>query len=303
MNGQAQQPIEFIPIEHIRVINPRTRGKKQHQAIVENIASVGLKKPITVSKLPDAIGEYRYDLVCGQGRLEAVRLLGYETIPARVVIKDEADCLLMSLIENVARRNHSTRELLRDIKALRQSGYTDEEVAVKVGLSVTYLQDVMFLLDRGEERLLTAVDNGTIPIAIAIHISRAEEQKVQSALMDAYSHGTLKGKQLAIVRKLLERRKITGEKKFKPSGIKVGSKGRQLSPEHLRRVYVRESNRQKLLVKRTEVVQARLSFIVHSLKEMMRDREFEELLLEQGLTTIPQVLEQRIKQEVSTWNN
>lgn len=303
MNGLTQQPIEFIPIDQIRVINPRTRGKKQHQAIVENIASVGLKKPITVSKLPEAIGEYQYDLVCGQGRLEAVRLLGFETIPARVVIKNEADCLLMSLIENVARRNHSTQELLRDIQALRQSGYTDGEIAVKVGLSTAYLQNVTFLLDRGEERLLAAVDNGTIPIAIAIHISRAEEQKVQAALMDAYSQGTLKGKQLAVVRKLLERRRTTGERKFKPSGVKIAAKGQQLSPEHLRRVYVCECNRQKLLAKRAEVVQARLSFIVHSLKEMMRDREFAELLSEQGLTTIPQILEQRIRQEAPTWKH
>jgi ParB family chromosome partitioning protein len=302
MDGQSLQPVEFIPIDRIRVLNPRTRSKRQHQAIVDSIAAVGLKKPITVSKRQDSSDGYAYDLVCGQGRLEAIRLLGGETIPARVVVKDEADCLLMSLIENVARRNHSAQELLRDIQDLRQHGYEDEDIATKVGLSAAYLQSLMFLLDRGEERLLVAVDNGTIPIAIAIHIARADEEQVQSALMDAYINGTLKGKQLAAVRKLLERRIATGERKLKPSGINPGSRSK-LSPDYLRRVYMRESNRQKLLAKRAEVVHGRLSLIVHALRVMMHEKEFVELLAQQKLTTLPRVLEQRINSEVPTWTD
>ncbi|SEJ96827.1 plasmid partitioning protein RepB C-terminal domain-containing protein [Paraburkholderia diazotrophica] len=303
MDGQSLQPVESIPIDRIRVLNPRTRSKRQHQAIIDSIAAVGLKKPITVSKRLASSDGYTYDLVCGQGRLEAIRLLGGETIPARIVVKDEADCLLMSLIENVARRNHSTQELLRDIQDLRQHGYEDEDIATKVGLSAAYLQSLMFLLDRGEERLLAAVDNGTIPIAIAIHIARAEEEQVQSALMDAYINGTLKGKQLAVVRKLLERRIATGERKLKPSGINPGSRSKQLSPDYLRRVYMRESNRHKLLAKRAEVVHARLSFIVHALRVLMHEKEFIELLDQQKLTTLPRVLEQRINSGVPTWTD
>ena len=47
----------------------------------------------------------RYDLVCGEGRLEAFRMLDETEIPAVVIDAAEADCLVMSLVENLARRH------------------------------------------------------------------------------------------------------------------------------------------------------------------------------------------------------
>jgi len=45
------QPIsELIPIECINVLNPRVRNQKSFSEIVDNIAQIGLKRPITVAK-------------------------------------------------------------------------------------------------------------------------------------------------------------------------------------------------------------------------------------------------------------
>ena len=60
--------VQLVPIDKIRVINLRSRNKTKFREIVENISKVGLKKPITVSRRD---GEDGFDLVCGQGRLEA----------------------------------------------------------------------------------------------------------------------------------------------------------------------------------------------------------------------------------------
>lgn len=60
--------IRMIPINAIAILNPRTRNKRIFQELVTSIAHLGLKKPITVAERPDESG---YDLVCGQGRLEA----------------------------------------------------------------------------------------------------------------------------------------------------------------------------------------------------------------------------------------
>lgn len=68
-----------IPIDQINVINPRTRGIHKFRQIVTNIANIGLKKPVTVVQRGTRDGQPQYDLVCGQGRLEACRHLG-ETI-------------------------------------------------------------------------------------------------------------------------------------------------------------------------------------------------------------------------------
>ena len=73
--------VEMIPIERITVINPRVRNKKKFKEIVSNIAEIGLKRPITVTRRDDADGP-RYALVCGQGRLEAYQALGQHEIPA-----------------------------------------------------------------------------------------------------------------------------------------------------------------------------------------------------------------------------
>jgi len=90
--------IELIPIESITVINPRIRNKKIFKEIIANIAEIGLKRPITVTRRDDPDG-VRYDLVCGQGRLEAYQALGQKEIPAVVVMADTEDCMVMSLVE------------------------------------------------------------------------------------------------------------------------------------------------------------------------------------------------------------
>jgi len=95
--------VERIPIAEIRIINPRTRSVRKFEQIVESIRSVGLKRPITVHcRELDADGT-RYDLVCGQGRMEACLALGEITIPAEVTNTSREEQLLMSLVENLAR--------------------------------------------------------------------------------------------------------------------------------------------------------------------------------------------------------
>src|SRR3546814_4323751 len=71
----------------------------------------------------------------GEGRLEAFRMLGEAEIPAVVIDADEADCLVMSLIENIARRPHRPIDLMAEIGNLAKRGYSDAEIAEKIGCS------------------------------------------------------------------------------------------------------------------------------------------------------------------------
>jgi len=70
--AEPAQQIEWIPLDRITVVNPRTRNQRIFKEIVDNIAQIGLKRPITVTRRTEADGAH-YDLVCGQGRLEAYR--------------------------------------------------------------------------------------------------------------------------------------------------------------------------------------------------------------------------------------
>ena len=120
MPGVRPNRIEMIPISRITVLNPRARNKRQHREIVNNIEAIGLKRPITVSRREGAGGP-RYDLVCGEGRLEAFQMLGQTEIPAVVIEASESECLVMSLIENIARRTPRPIDLMKEIGALRWS--------------------------------------------------------------------------------------------------------------------------------------------------------------------------------------
>lgn len=108
---------------------------KVFEEIVDNIRTIGLKKPITVAERPGDDGDPRYTLVCGEGRLNAFRILGETHIPALVVNVSDEDAFIMSLAENIARRGYRPLEILADIEVLRKRGYSAEIIIQKTGLS------------------------------------------------------------------------------------------------------------------------------------------------------------------------
>jgi ParB family chromosome partitioning protein len=113
--------VELISVDRIIVVNPRVRNRKIFKTITESIARLGLKRPITVTRRIDTDGP-RYNLVCGQGRLEAYQSLGQREIPAVVVDAADEDSMVMSLVENLARRQHRAIDLLQESRASRNGG-------------------------------------------------------------------------------------------------------------------------------------------------------------------------------------
>src|SRR5262249_39621385 len=143
--GTLEQRVELIPIEHIVVINPRVRNKKTFKEIVGNIAEIGLKKPITVTRRDDSENP-RFDLVWGQERLDAYRALRQKQIPPLVIEAHTENCLVMSLVENLARRQHRAIDLLHDIQGMNRRGYSAADIARKTGLTIEYVRGVLRLL-------------------------------------------------------------------------------------------------------------------------------------------------------------
>src|SRR5262249_51460824 len=175
------QEVEMIPIDRITVINPRVRNKKIFKEVMANIAELGLKKPITVARRDNTDGT-RYDLVCGQGRVEAYQALGQREIPALIIDADTEDCLVRSLVENLARRQRRPIDLLHDIQGLKQRGYNDTTIARKTGLTIDYVKGVVRLLEKGEHRLLRAVESRQIPVSVAVEIAGSNDEEMQIIL-------------------------------------------------------------------------------------------------------------------------
>ena len=291
MNNTA--PVaQMIPVNQINILNSRSRNKVTFQGIVANISSLGLKKPITVTRRNEPIDGKTYDLVCGQGRLEAFIALGQAEIPAIVKEASREECFLMSLVENIARRQIRPLELLREIDSLKSRGYNTTEIANKIDVTKSYVVGIAHLLKNGEERLLHAVDKGRIPLSVAMQIADADEEGIQRALCQAYEDKTLRGRKLLTVRRIIELRKANG-KRATP-GVRRRNDGLQ-SAESLVRVYRQEADRQKLLVRKSQLTEHRLLFIVSALKNIFRDENFITLLRAEGLESLPAYLAERIQ--------
>ena len=136
MSGSNGHQVKMIPIDQINVLNPRSRGRAKFQQIVRNIEHLGLKKPICVALHPGQNGTPSYDLVCGQGRIEALQALGATEIPALVIEATKEEVLLMSLTENLARRSHTSVELVKRIVDLRDRHYSFAQIASKTDLEL-----------------------------------------------------------------------------------------------------------------------------------------------------------------------
>ena len=190
----------------------------------------------------------------------------------------------MSLVENLARRQHRPLELLHDIGELGKRGYSEKEIAAKTGLSYVYVHSICHLLEEGEERLLTAVESGQIPVSVAIDIAEADEEGAQEALAQAYQDGLLRGKKLLIAKRLVEQRQRRGKSAY-PRG--TGAARSRISSEALVRAYEREADRQRLMIKKAEVAQNRLLFVVEAMRQLLADENFLTLLRAEGLATMP----------------
>jgi ParB family transcriptional regulator, chromosome partitioning protein len=291
MSIRYDHRIREIPIKQITVLNPRERGRKKFNQIVGNIAKLGLKKPVTVALAEGSNGEARYDLVCGQGRLEAYVLLGKEHIPAILADGPREELLLSSLAENLGRRRHSTIELLGKIKFLKERGYTNSEIAHKIDLDISYVRGILQLLDRGEERLLQAVEKGHLPISIAISIATSDDKAVQRALQEAYERNDLRGRSLLRARRLIENRRARG-KRSRPGPRKADS--RPISSESVLRTFQQETMRQKMIIQKAKICETRLLFAVSAVKQLFRDEHFVTLLRAEGLTSLPQYLADQV---------
>jgi ParB family chromosome partitioning protein len=288
---ETPESVTLVPIDRIEVLNSRDRNMKVFEEIVENIRTIGLKKPITVAERIGDDGEQKYMLVCGEGRMNAFRILGETHIPALVIHVSDEDAFIMSLAENIARHGYRPLAILADIEALRKRGYSAEIIIQKTGLSAKYVKDIVFLLDQGEQRLIEGVQRGTIPLTTALEIARANDStdNLGDMLREAYESGQLKGRQIIEAKLLIEKRQELGPGSRSADQIKPPT-----SSYSLVRTYQKEVDRQRKMVLKAEHAHQRLLLVVQGLRKLFADENFVNLLRAEGLDSLPKYLAERI---------
>lgn len=288
MNEKA---IESISIAQIHIANPRARNRARWQMMVANIREVGLKKPITVVRRDAARDDGKlFDLVCGQGRIEALIALGETHIPAIVIEAPKEDQFLMSLVENIARRRPSNRDILREVRNLRDRGYSIGEIAKKFGMERMYISGIVHLVEHEEAELIASVESGKLPISVAVEIANGKDKEVSEALSEAYESGQLRGNKLAAARRLITKRI---EKRQRDG--KAMEAQRKLTGNMLVQVYKQRVGEQKALIAKAEQVKEKLLLVTSAMRQLVQDDNFITLLRAEAIADMPRQLMARLE--------
>ncbi|MET4702584.1 ParB/RepB/Spo0J family partition protein [Frigoribacterium sp. UYMn621] len=175
-------PNDIVP----NASQPRTTFVQEDlDELVASIREVGVLQPIVVRPIVDAApGQPQYELVMGERRLRASKLLGLDSIPA--VVKNTADDAMLrdALLENLHRANlNPLEEASAYQQLLADFGITQDELATRIGRSRPQITNTIRLL-----RLPTAVQNrvaaGVLSAGHARAILSAGDEATMERLAD-----------------------------------------------------------------------------------------------------------------------
>jgi ParB family chromosome partitioning protein len=119
-------------------------------ALAESIKARGILQPLVVRPLPG--GEF--ELIAGERRLRAAKMVELQQVPALVRDADESDRLELALIENMARQDLNPVEEARACATLVEDlGITKEELGRRLGRSRVAISNLIRLLALPDEAL------------------------------------------------------------------------------------------------------------------------------------------------------
>jgi ParB family chromosome partitioning protein len=123
---------------------PRTSfNEEQLKELASSIKELGVIQPITVRKK----GFGKYELISGERRCRASKLLGIKTIPAYVRIANDQESLEMALVENIQRHDLDPIEIALSYQRLiEEIDLTQEQMSDRVGKSRSAITNYLRLL-------------------------------------------------------------------------------------------------------------------------------------------------------------
>ncbi|MBI5077217.1 ParB/RepB/Spo0J family partition protein [Candidatus Falkowbacteria bacterium] len=181
--SQDANRILQIPVEDIGVNPLQPRKVFDHEMmeeLTESIKEHGIIQPLIVTVLPGGA----YELIAGERRLRAAKILELASVPAIIRAAGEQEKLELALIENVQRANLNPMEKAAAYARLADEfNLTQEAVAKKMGISRSAVANTLRLLDL-PEKVQQAIVSGEITEGHAKIICGLSDEKEQLALLE-----------------------------------------------------------------------------------------------------------------------
>ena len=166
-----------VALETIQVnpYQPRTYFDEDSLSeLATSIRELGVIQPITVRKLGDT-----YQLVSGERRFRASKLIGNKTIPAYIRTANDQEMLEMALVENIQRKNLDPIEIALSYQRLiDEIQLTQENLSVRVGKKRSTVANYLRLL-KLDPILQTGMRDGFISMGhgrALINVSDSNDQ-------------------------------------------------------------------------------------------------------------------------------
>ena len=194
--GDREPSAAFLQIETTKIFVSGVNVRRKPGDVTELMRSIeekGILEPLLVRPV-----DGRYELIVGSRRFEAAKRLGMKKVPAVARSMGEEEALIVSLVENVQRRDIEPEEeydALMKLRTLNPALYSSlEELARVIGKSRQYVEDRINAVEtvrniRKSGRSKVAVKQaptqeerkeGVLPIKHAAYLHKAEEApKVQ----------------------------------------------------------------------------------------------------------------------------
>lgn len=170
--------VSYLKIDAIKDshLQPRIHyNKEKLDELVASIKEKGVLQPILVREKNS-----QYEVIAGERRLKAARLLGMREIPAIIKSVSDKEALVIALVENIQREELNPIEEAQAFKKLiEEFQFTQEEVAVSVGKDRSTISNTLRLLKLPLE-IQKAVSEEKISMGHAralINLELASEQK------------------------------------------------------------------------------------------------------------------------------
>jgi ParB family transcriptional regulator, chromosome partitioning protein len=161
----------------INPFQPRTNFNEDTlQELAKSIKELGVIQPITVRKL-----EFNtYQLISGERRLRASKLIGLQSIPAYIRLANDNESLVMALVENIQRHDLDPIEVALSYQRLiEEINLTQEELSERVGKKRSTITNYLRLL-KLDPIIQTGMRDGFISMGHGRALINIENQDVQS---------------------------------------------------------------------------------------------------------------------------
>ena len=168
-----------LEIESIEInpFQPRSNFNEEAlQELATSIRELGVIQPITVRKLDFN----KYQLISGERRLRASKIVGFTTVPAYIRIANDQESLEMALVENIQRHDLDPIEIALSYQRLiDEIQLTQEQMSERVGKKRSTIANYLRLL-KLDPIIQTGIRDGFISMGHGRAIINIEDHDAQA---------------------------------------------------------------------------------------------------------------------------